>query len=486
MKALAGTLLLIFAPAAGAHIFGQTYVLPLPFWMYAFTASAALVLSFAVVGYFATAKAAPRHASAQPQGDVRGPRGAVFDALRGLSVALLLLTMLAAFFGTPNPFANFGVTFFWIAFVLGLTYVVALIGDVYATVNPWRALCDLLEWRSPGAFRARIAYPARLGYYPALALYMAFIWLELFAHASPRGLGMALLAYTLVQLGGARLFGPGAWFRHGEMFGVILRLVAKMAPLEYASGRLRLRQPFVGLLEETADHPSLLLIVLFMLSSTAFDGVHETLPWVQVFWKQIYPPLASLIAQPYPFFVDVYYYWQWAMLFLSPFFYLAIYLAFIWLMKRAARSELSIRTLALEFAFALVPIAFVYHVTHYYTLLVGTLPALVPQASDPFGWGWNLFGTARQAAASVVVPADFVWHSQVALILVGHVVSVYLAHLRALQLFPRARQAVWSQLPMLILMVAFTTAGLWILSLPIAAGQVMVPQTSALPTLPPA
>jgi len=68
--------------------------------------------------------------------------------------------------------------------------------------------------------------------------------------------------------------------------------------------------------------------------------------------------------------------------------------------------------------------------------------------------------------------------------LVGHVVSVYLAHLRALELFPRARQAVWSQLPMLVLMVAFTTAGLWILSLPIAAGQVVVPQTSAITALP--
>src|SRR5689334_9013214 len=486
MKALAGALLVLFAPAAGAHIFGQTYVLPLPFWMYAFTASAALVLSFAVVGYFATAKAAPRLAFSLPQGDVQRPRAAMLNALRGLSVALLLLTVLTALFGTSNPFANFGVTFFWIAFVLGLTYVVALIGDVYATVNPWRGLCDLIEWRYPGAFRVRVVYPAPLGYYPALVLYMAFIWLELFAHASPRGLGLALLAYTLINIGGAWLFGREAWFRHGEMFAVVLRLVAKMAPLEYASGRLRLRQPFVGLLEETADHPSLLLMVLFMLSSTAFDGVHETLPWVQVFWKQIYPPLASLIAQPYLFFVDVYYYWQWAMLFLSPFFYLAIYLAFIWLMKRAVRSELSTRTLALEFAFTLVPIAFVYHVTHYYTLLVGTLPALVPQASDPFGWGWNLFGTARQAAAPVVVPADFVWHSQVALILIGHVVSVYLAHLRALQLFPRARQAVWSQLPMLILMVAFTTAGLWILSLPIAAGQVMVPQTSALPALSPA
>jgi len=486
MKMLAGTLLLGFPLAAGAHVFGQTYVLPLPFWMYAFTASAALALSFAVVGYFATAKSAPPPAAAPQMQGVQRPHGPAFGALRALSVALLLLTLLTTLFGTANPFANFGMTFFWIAFVLGVTYVVALIGDVYGTVNPWRGLCDLIEWRYPGAFRARIAYPAGPGYYPALVLYMAFIWLELFAHASPRGLGIALLAYTLINLGGAWLFGPDAWFRHGEMFGVVLRLVGKLAPLEYTSGRLRLRQPFVGLLEETADHPSLLLIVLFMLSSTAFDGVHETLPWVQVFWREIYPPLASLIAQPYLFFVDMYYYWQWAMLFLSPFLYLAIYLAFIWLMKRVVRSELSIRTLALEFALTLVPIAFVYHVTHYYTLLVGTAPALVPQASDPFGWGWNLFGTAREAAAPVVVPADFVWHSQVALILVGHVVSVYLAHLRALQLFPRARQALWSQVPMLVLMVAFTTAGLWILSLPIAAGQVMVPPTSALTHLLPA
>src|SRR5436190_4327513 len=102
MKALAGTLLLLCAPGAQAHIFGQTYVLPLPFWMYAFTASAALVLSFAVVGYFATANAAQRPAFALPQGDVQRPQGATFDALRALSIALLVLTMLSAFFGTSN------------------------------------------------------------------------------------------------------------------------------------------------------------------------------------------------------------------------------------------------------------------------------------------------------------------------------------------------------------------------------------------------
>jgi hypothetical protein len=477
---LAGVLALLLPLAASAHAFGQTYVLPLPFWMYAFAASAALALSFVVVGYFMTAKDASRNAGSvevavMPRLEVR-----MIGVLRAISVALLALTLLTALFGTPNPFGNFSVTFFWIIFVLGLTYVVALIGDVYAPLNPWRGLCGLIEWRYPGAFRAQLAYPAWLGYYPALVLYMAFIWVELFAHASPRGLGLFLLGYTLINLGGARLFGPEAWFRHGEMFGVLLRLVGKMAPLEYTSRGLRLRQPFVGLLKEAADHPSLLMFVLFMLSATAFDGVHQTLPWVQVFWKHIYPVLAALIDRPYLFFVDFYYYWQWSMLFLSPFFYLAVYLGFIWLMKRAARSDRPMRELALEFTLSLVPIAFVYHVTHYYTLLVGQAPALVALVSDPFGWGWNLFGTARQAAEPVVVPADWVWHSQVALILVGHVVSVYLAHARALEIFPRARQAVWSQLPMLVLMVAFTTAGLWILSLPIAGGQVQVPQTSAI------
>ena len=484
MKGLAGSLLLMLPLGAAAHAFGQTYVLPLPFWMYAFAAAAALALSFVVVGYLVTATSAARGARTVEVAAMPWAGGRTLVVLRAFSVAFLVLTLLTALFGTPNPFGNFSVTFFWIVFVLGFTYVVALIGDVYAAVNPWRALCDLLEWRYPGTFRVRIPYPAWLGYYPALVLYMAFIWIELFAHATPRGLGLALLAYTLINLGGARLFGPEAWFRYGEMFAVVLRLIGKMAPLEYTSRGLRLRQPFVGLLKEPADHPSLLLIVLFMLSSTAFDGVHQTLPWVTVFWKQLYPPLAVLIAQPYLFFVDIYYYWQWAMLFLSPFFYLAVYLAFIWLMKRLARSDRSMRELALEFTFSLVPIAFVYHVTHYYTLLVGQAPAMVPLVSDPFGWGWNLFGTARQSAEPVVVPADWVWHSQVALILVGHVVSVYLAHARALELFPRVRQAVWSQLPMLVLMVAFTTAGLWILSLPIAGGQVVVPQTSAIVTLP--
>jgi hypothetical protein len=493
IRGLIGAALLLLSGAVLAHSMGVVYNLPIPFWMYAFAASAALILSFLIVGYFVTAQGAARNFRTI---DVDVPRiaagGAALRALRAFSVFILLVTILAGLFGPANPFANFSMTFFWVIFVLGFNYLTALIGDVYALINPWRVICDWIEKRRPGTFSARFAYPSWLGYYPALVLYMGFIWLELFGQAPPRGLAKVLLLYTVISVSGAVLFGRETWFRYGELFAVFLRLIGKIAPFEYrldlppgTPGRLRLRQPFIGLLQEPADHFSLLLFVLFMLSSTAFDGVHETRPWVLVFWKGIYPALSALSTKPYLFFVDFYYYWQWAMLFVSPFVYLAIYLLFVWIMKIVTGSQRTVRDLALQFAFSLIPIAFVYNITHYYTLLVAQGPAIITMISDPFGIGWNLFGTARWNFSPIILLADGVWHTQVGLILFGHIVSVYLAHVQALDLFPRGKQGVWSQFPMLVLMVLLTTIGLRILSLPIAAGQVQdpLPTGSANPSI---
>jgi nitrate reductase gamma subunit len=122
-----------------------------------------------------------------------------------------------------------------------------------------------------------------------------------------------------------------------------------------------------------------------------------------------------------------------------------------------------------------VPIAFVYNVTHYFTLLVTQGTQIVRIASDPFGWHWHLFGSAMRSTDPLILDAGTVWHTQVALILIGHILGVYLSHLEALRVFRGTRRAVVSQLPMLFLMIVFTTVGLWILSLPIAGGQVIVP-----------
>ena len=65
------------------------------------------------------------------------------------------------------------------------------------------------------------------------------------------------------------------------------------------------------------------------------------------------------------------------------------------------------------------------------------------------------------------------WHTQVILVLAGHVVAVYLAHMMALRAFPSRRRGVLSQIPMLVLMVGYTCLGLWVLSLPLALPQVL-------------
>jgi hypothetical protein len=273
--------------------------------------------------------------------------------------------------------------------------------------------------------------------------------------------------------------GTRAWFEHGEFFGIFLRLIGAMSIRARPWGSAdhagpAWRAPFVGLMDAPPRDLSVVLFILFMLSSTAFDGLHATLPWVSLFWKQLWPGLApwfgSTQSAQLQLSSSVYYAWQWLALLASPFVYLLVYAAAMQVVRRLMRSPLGLRELMLRFAMSFVPIAFVYHLTHYYTLLFSQGGQIVRLASDPFGFGWNLFGTARLPVAPVMLDVGNIWLTQVALILAGHIVAVYLAHLEALRLFVQPRRAALSQLPMLLLMVAFTNLGLWILSLPIAGG----------------
>lgn len=470
-----------FPLTADAHSFGQMYTLPVPVWMYLYGATAALVLSFVVVAWFVSTGNAQTNFKTR---DLSGSavvrwltRPALLRTLEVTGVLLLWFCIVCGYWGTRNSYANFNMTFFWIVFVLGFTYLTALIGNFYAALNPWKNMTRWLEKFLPRAFVGRFAYPERLAHWPALLLYMGFIWIELFGRTNPSSLALILLAYTALNFIGAWLWGREAWFRHGEFFGVFLSLTAKMAPLDWqrdARGAVtvKLRQPFIGLLQSRAASMSLVLFVLFMLSSTAFDGLRETAPWMKIFWQDVHgflkPIVGDNIVRSYPMLKGIFIGWQTLSLLLSPFFYLALYLIFIALAKLITRSEKSVRELALEFAFSLLPIALVYNITHYYTLAIGQGAQIFRLVSDPFGMGWNVLGTSRWMLKPIILDAGNVWHTQVWLILFGHIISVYLAHIVALRVFRSSRAATLSQLPMLLLMVAFTTIGLWILSLPMS------------------
>lgn len=471
-------LLALLPGAAHAHGFGRLYTLPVPFWLYAWGAAAVLLVSFAIAGIFATAPAASAPPVSRDLRDARWVaalrRARLVAVLRGLAVFALLLSIATGLFGSRDPYRNFSMTAFWVVFVLAFAYLTALIGDLYAAVNPWRALADGLArlWR--GYARGRIAYPAALGDWPALALYLAFIWFELFGHGRPFSLGVGLLAYTALNLAGVWLVGAAAWFRHCEFFAVFLRLIALMAPLEYRPGQvLRWRWPFAGLLQERPERAGTVVFALFMLSSTAFDGLQATQAWVGLFWNDptglltqwagARPVQAMAIVLPW------YKAWETFALLASPFLYFGAYVLALALARRLARSPRPLRELVLDFGYTLLPIALVYHVTHYFTLILTQGVKIVSLLSDPFGWGWNLFGTALAFRAPILPDLGWVWHAQVALILLGHVVSVWVAHRVALRVFEGRRAAALSQLPMLALMVLFTIAGLWILAQPLTA-----------------
>ncbi|MES2884740.1 MAG: hypothetical protein V4709_08040 [Pseudomonadota bacterium] len=457
-----------------AHSFGRSYNLPVPLWLYAWAAMAALLLSFVLIGWFLTSQHShgPANDHALPLRTTQVAKR-LLPLLRLVSVMLLLLCIVTGLLGHGDSYRNFNMTWFWIMFVLGFAYLTVLVGDLYAHINPWATLAALIGRVSPRFTQGCVRYPAWLAYWPALALYAGFIWIELFGRTSPHSLSLWLLVYTAINLAGVWLFGALAWFRHGEFFAVFLRLLALIAPLRVKRGALHWRMPFAGLLHERAGHGSLLVFVLFMLSSTAFDGLHATVPWFQVFWSE---PLASLRAlagthptEAYLKLRSIHLCFESLSLLLSPLLYLAAYLACLALAKVLLRSPIPLRELALRFALSLLPIAFVYHFTHYFTLLLTQGPAALPLLSDPLGRGWDLFGTARWGRP-LLPDMAWVWHTQVGLILFGHVASVALAHIEALHLFGRRREALISQLPMLLLMMAFTVAGLWILAQPLQGG----------------
>jgi hypothetical protein len=137
------------------------------------------------------------------------------------------------------------------------------------------------------------------------------------------------------------------------------------------------------------------------------------------------------------------------------------YLLAVAIAKRLARTD---EDLVHAFVGSLIPIALVYAVSHYFSLLVGQGQAAIQLASDPLGQGWNLFGTADMTVDLTPLSPNTIWYVQVAALLAGHVAGLMLAHDRAVELFLRSRQALHTQYPFLVLMVLYTVGGLWLLS----------------------
>lgn len=486
------------ASPALAHGFEGRYDLPVPLWLYLYGSAAAVLLSFVVVGLFVGKDHAPQR---YPRFDllrvgafrrVLASRPLLFG-LRLISVALFLVVIASGLFGDQAPGNNFAPTFVWIVWWVGFSLLVAFVGNLWPLVSPWKVLfewADGLSRRLRGGHGLQLGepYPKSWSLWPALALFFAFVWVELVFEGSDTPLNVALftLLYSALTWTGMALFGKEAWLRSGEAFAVFFGVLARFAPTEArvtdpelcrsceacggeddgcvncygcferagpGARELNLRPPAVGLSRAEGVTPAGLAFVVFMLAGVTYDGLSATPLWEDI--KRLAAPVVGELAVGTLGLVAV------------PLLFLAAYAGFVKLSQLLAGEGARFGELAAAYAYSLVPIALAYQIAHYYTVLIFNGQIAIVQISDPLGRGWNLFGTAGYQVNNAVLGAAFVWYSQVALIVAGHVIAVYLAHVISLRQVKGSRGALRSQFPMLALMVLYTVLSLWIISQPI-------------------
>lgn len=435
------------APAL-AHGFGGRTDLPVPRWLFVFGAGTALIVSFVALSALWTEPRLEhrRSASARSTPAQRILTSRVLEwAVRALGLLAFAVVTAASLrpvelTRTIGPIVVFN--WFWV----GLTFLQALAGDLWATLSPFDTLGRLLFPDRAGPPPRR--YPKAWGVWPAALFLLGFVWVELVDPfgGAPGSLGLLILAYTLVTIVGMLVFGRADWIGGGEAFAVYLGLIARIAPLARdAEGRVILRPPLAGL-AEVQPRPGLLALVMVALGSTTFDGLSRTGLWVSR-TASLTGPARILVGSA-------------GLLTTIGLVALAYALAMAFA-ARVVRGRWHV--LAVRFAPSLVPIVLAYAVAHYFSFLLIEGQLGLIRLSDPFGWGWDLFGTAGWSVNLGLLSPNLIWYVQVGAIVLGHVAGVVLAHDRAIALFPRA-EAIRTQYALLAVMVVFTSVGLLILS----------------------
>jgi hypothetical protein len=461
----AAALGLALPASADAHGIVGKADLPIPVWLFSWTAAIVLVVSFVALS---TLWRTPQLQAERRRRVLRLPK--LPDALAGaIGVGLFALVVYSGFDGAQVANANFSVTFVYVIFWVGLPVLSAIFGDVFKAFSPWRATaraCEgvlgLLRGASAqeSARRPLLSYPQALGQWPALAGILGFAWLELVYvnRDDPSTLAALALGYFAVMLAGMLLFGVEQWSGSADGFGVYFGLLARISPLvRDEQGRVCVRRPLSGLprLELRAGTVTL---ICALIGTTTFDGFSNG-----GIWRKNEPHLQSLFA-------DLGFSQTPALelayslgLLLCIGLIVAVYRVGI-LGVRSVSGRYDAGELTRAFAHTLVPIAFAYVLAHYFSLLLWQGQAIGYLASDPLGDGSNLLGTAGYEIDYHVISYAAIWYVQVAALIAGHVGGLALAHDRALVMYDEPEEAVRSQYWMLAVMVAFTSFGLWLLS----------------------
>jgi polyferredoxin len=499
---------------------GQVMVMGgIPRWLFLLGVAGILLFSFLVVEIVGvTRKRGFRINLIANKKIYRIVRHRAFQAIPQLTMTLLLFGILyAGLFGSRVQ--NIAPVAVWTVWWAGLIIVIALLGPVFCFACPWDGLSNLASrlraWAKVEPLTFGFRFPQWLqNVYPALFLFVILTWLELGfgVTTDPRGTAYMGLAMSSMAVLFVLLYDGKKFCAHFCPVGRISGIYSNFAPVE-----IRGKNPSVCANCKTEDclygaddgYPcptgiSLKVIneathctfcteciksckkqniafnlrpfgsdlaveregrmdeawlALALLALTLFHGLSMTPVWENfapggmslLKWMSVNLgtprvlnfTLAMVVANALPILL----YWiscnvaaWWTGFIITP------------------------KTLFVQFAYSLLPVALFYHLAHNLMHLLMEGGALIPLLSDPLGTGANYFGTADLHVGHLI-SEQAIWIAQVALILLGHVIGIVVAHRIGHRLYSDRKLAAKSVLPMFVVMVIISIGGLGLMAL---------------------
>lgn len=380
----------------------------------------------------------------------------------GLATVLFFTLLYVGINGPNDPQSNLLPQVIWTGWWVGLFVLQGLAGDLWRWVNPWSGLCALLFGRDAPL----LTYPARLGAWPALCIFILFqvFLLADIAPSDPDRLATIAFLYWLFTFVGMALFGPAIWARNVECFSVLFGLISSLRVV-HCTKEMRVGLPGWASFSLAPLDMARALFCLAILVSGSFDGLRETFWWLgQIGINPLAFPGRSAVV------------WTSGIgLILANIAVICLYAACvqggIYLARRfGTLAQVPFSIAFRTYAITILPIALGYHFAHYFVSFLVQIQYLVATMADPLARGWNLFGlggfrvtTGFLNSTEGVKPILLM---NVGAVVISHIISIAMTHHLSGRIANTRRDLILIQLLLSALMIAYTIFGLWLLSTP--------------------
>ncbi len=431
---------------------------------------------------------------------------------------LFVIILYAGFFG--NPRINIAPTLTWTIWWGGLIFAILILGKVWCFACPWDLVASIASrlrlWKitkEPLSLNMKWPKKAR-NISMAIGLFIILTWLELGFKVTTDPFATAVMGLFMLMLVvlPVFIFEKKSFCRYGCLVGRISGLYANISPVEIRpkdhsiclqcktkdcykgnggaypcptglnlttldentyctmctecfkacpsdNVAFNIRPLGTDIIAYPRPRPDEAILAVILLSLTSFHGLSMT-----PLWEDLAGGGNSIIAfmnnlfglgPLFSFTVGM------GIVLLVPY---SLYHFLCWLSARIGSNGISTWEIFIRFSYSLIPIALFYHLAHNTMHLGMEGQSIIPLLSDPFGYGWNLFGTVGKAYP-MFLSDNTVWTMQVILVITGHILGIKIAAKAGEKMFGTGKRALLAQVPLLTAMIIFSFISLSIMHL---------------------